>query len=204
MGYWAEQVVPRITDKACNVKEMRPLRARQCAGLDGDIVEIGFGSGHNLAYLPAAVHGLWAVEPSAVARRYSQPRVEAASVPVVFAGLDGQELDLPDDRFDHALSTCTLCTIPDPVAALQELRRVVRPGGRFHFLEHGLSPDPKVARWQDRVNPVQRRLFAGCHVNRPIADLVEEAGFEIERMEHPTLKGPRVFGYLYEGTALVS
>jgi SAM-dependent methyltransferase len=204
MGWWAEQMVPRITEKACNTTQMRPLRSRQCIGLDGDVVEIGFGTGHNIAYLPPAVRGLWAVEPSTLARKYAQRRIDAASVPITFAGLDGQALDLPDDRFDHAVSTCTLCTIPDPLAALRELRRVLRPGGRFHFVEHGRSPEPNVARWQDRLDPMQGHLFAGCHINRPIAQLIGEAGFTIERMDHPTFKGPRTLGYIYEGVALVS
>jgi SAM-dependent methyltransferase len=204
MGWWAERVVPRITEKACNTPDMRPLRQRQCAELDGDVVEIGFGSGHNIAYLPPAVRGLWAVEPSPLARTYARPRIEAAPFPVTMAGLDGQSLDLPDDRFDHALSTCTLCTIPDATAALREIRRVLRPGGRLHFLEHGRSPDGRVARWQDRLDPLQGRLFAGCHINRPIDRLIEDAGFVIERLEHPALKGPRVVGYVYAGTALAA
>lgn len=203
MGWWAERVVPRITEKACNTKETRPLRARQCATLDGDVVEIGFGTGHNIAYLPPTVRGLWGVEPSPLARRYAQPRIDASSVPVTLAGLDGQSLDLPDDRFDHALSTCTLCTIPDAVAALRELRRVLRPGGRLHFVEHGRSPVAKVARMQDRFDPIQGRLFGGCHLNRPIDELITSAGFEIEHLDHPTLKGPKIFGYLYEGVAVV-
>lgn len=103
-----------------------------------------------MTYLPSKVHGLWAVEPSKRARRYAERRIAAASIPVTQAGLDGQSLDLPDNRFDHALSTFTLCTIPDPVAALREVRWVLKPGGQFHFMEHGRSPDPKVARFQQR------------------------------------------------------
>lgn len=202
MGWWAERVVPRITEKACNSKQARPLRARQCIDLDGDVVEIGFGSGHSIGYLPPTVHGLWGVEPSELARRIAQPRIDASPVPVTLAGLDGQSLDLPGDRFDHALSTCTLCTIPDPVAALNELRRVLKPGGRFHFLEHGRSPVPKVARMQDRFDPIQGRLFAGCHINRRIDELIRSVGFEIERLEHPSFKGPKAFGYMYEGVAI--
>lgn len=201
MGFWAERVVPLITEKACNTKEIRPIRQRQCAELDGDVLEIGFGSGHNLAFLPDTVHEFHVVEPSARARRYAQPRIDASPIPVQLAGLDGQSLVLPDDRFDHAVSTFTLCTIPDVTAALREVRRVLKPGGRFHFVEHGRSPDPKVARFQQRWDPIQRRLFAGCHVSRSIADLVEEAGFKIERLDNSQLKGPKGFGYLYEGVA---
>ncbi|MEA3057047.1 MAG: hypothetical protein QOD30_2479 [Actinomycetota bacterium] len=202
MGLWSERVVPFITDKACNTKEVRPYRARQCADLQGDVLEIGFGSGHTIEYLPETVHELCAVEPSDRARRYAAPRIAASPIPVRYGGLDGQRLELPDDHFDGAVSTCTLCTIPDAVAALREVRRVLKPGGTFHFLEHGRSPDPKVARAQQRWDPFQRRLFAGCHVSRPIADLIEEAGFRIERLENSQLKGPKLFGYLYEGVAV--
>jgi len=202
MSWWSERVVPMITEKACNTKETRPYRARECAGLDGDVVEIGFGTGHNLAYLPPAVRSLSAVEPSQRARRYAEPRIAASRIPVEWAGLDGQRLDLPDDRFDHAVSTFTLCTIPDAVAALRELRRVLKPGGHLHFVEHGLSPDPKVAKRQHQWDPIQRRLFAGCHVSRPIDRLVEAAGFRIEHLDNSQMNGPKLFGYIYEGVAV--
>src|ERR1700730_16013995 len=135
MGWWSEHVVPVITDKACNTKEIKPYRKRLCAALGGDVLEIGSGSGHNVQYLPPGVHELWAVEPSERARRYAAERIGRSSIPVKYAGLDGQCLDLPDDRVDHAVSTFTLCTIRDPVAALREVRRVLKPGGQFHFVE---------------------------------------------------------------------
>jgi SAM-dependent methyltransferase len=202
MGWWSENVVPVITEHACNTQEMRAYRSRQCAPLEGDVLEIGFGSGHNLQYLPPAVKEVWAVEPSPRSWRYARPRIAAAPVPVREAGLDGQVLDLPDDRFDHAVSTMTLCTIPDAVAALREVRRVLKPGGRLHFVEHGRSPESRVARWQDRWDPVQQRLFAGCHVNRAIPELVEAAGFRIERVDESQLRGPKVMSQIYEGTAI--
>jgi ubiquinone/menaquinone biosynthesis C-methylase UbiE len=202
MGWWSERVVPIITEHACNTGEMRPYRTRQCADLEGDVIEIGFGSGHNLGYLPATVHGLWAVEPSPRSWDYASKRVESSPIPVKRAGLDGQSLQLPDHSFDCALSTFTLCTIPDVDAALRELRRVLKPGGRFHFVEHGRSPDPKLAHRQDQWDPVQQRLFAGCHVNRAITALVERAGFRIEHVEHSMLKGPKVLGYVFEGVAV--
>lgn len=202
MGWWAERVVPRITNAACDVNEIRAIRPRVCAGLHGDVVEIGFGSGLNVQHLPDEVSGLWAVEPSELGRKLANARVAASRVPIEFAGLDGQRLDLPENRFDAALSSFTLCTIPDAVAALRELVRVLKPGGAFHFIEHGRSPDPKVARWQNRFNPLQRRLFAGCHLNRSIAALIEQAGFSMERLEtYDGMGRPKMFGYLYEGVA---
>jgi ubiquinone/menaquinone biosynthesis C-methylase UbiE len=202
MGWWSENVVPVITEHACNMKEIRRYRERQCAPLEGDVLEIGFGSGHNLQYLPTVVNELWAVEPSARSWRYARPRIAASAVPVHEAGLDGQALELPDDRFDHAVSTMTLCTIPDAVAALREVRRVLKPGGAFHFVEHGRSPNARTAQWQDRWDPVQQRLFAGCHVNRAIPSLIEEAGFRVERLDESDRQGPKVMGHLYEGTAV--
>ena len=201
MGWWEARVVPFITEHACNTKEIGPYRERLCADLEGDVLEIGFGSGHNVSRLPTAVKRLSAVEPSAKARRYAAPRIAASSVPVEYAGLDGQHLELDDDRFDHAVSAFTMCTIPDVLAALREVRRVLKPGGELHFVEHGRSPDPKVARFQERWDPVQMRLFGGCHVSRPISHLVEQAGFEIKRLENSQLKGPKGFGYIYEGVA---
>ena len=202
MGWWGERVVPFITEKACNTSDIKPYRERLCAGLEGDVIEIGFGSGHNLAFLPNTVRELSAVEPSEKARSYAAGRIERSSVPVVYVGLDGQSLDVPDNRYDHAVSTFTLCTIPDPLAALREVRRVLKPGGKFHFVEHGKSPIPKVARFQKRWDPFQRRLCGGCHVSRPIDQLVEQAGFRMESLANSQLKGPKTFGYIYEGTAV--
>ncbi len=202
MGWWEERVVPFITEHACNTKEIKPYRKRLCADLDGDVLEIGFGSGHNIGFLPTAVRRVSAAEPSDKARRYAAKRIESSPVPVEYVGLDGQSLDVPDDKYDHAVSTFTLCTIPDPVAALREVRRVLRPGGKFHFVEHGRSPIPKVARFQERWDPFQRRLFGGCHVSRPISELVDQAGLRIEDLKNSQLKGPKSFGYIYEGTAV--
>jgi SAM-dependent methyltransferase len=125
-------------------------------------------------------------------------------VTVEFVGLDGQALPLPDDCADAAVTTFTLCTIPDVPGALGELSRVLRPGGRLHFLEHGLSPDPKVAAWQHRLTPIQRRVCGGCHFDRPIAQLIAGAGFRIVTLENYYLAGPKTPSYLYQGVAEAS
>ncbi|MEU6659070.1 methyltransferase domain-containing protein [Streptomyces sp. NPDC046821] len=185
MGFYAEQVLPRIIDVACGVKAARPLRRRVCEGLRGQVVEIGFGTGHNVPYYPPAVEGVMAIEPSDVGWRLAADRIGAARVPVRRAGPDGQSLPFDDGSFDTALSTWTLCTIPDADAALREVRRVLRPGGTLHFLEHGLAPkeDESVRRWQRRLEPVNKRLFGGCHLTRQIGDLVTGAGFTITSMD---------------------
>lgn len=179
MGVWREQVVPRVVNIACAAEAGRPLRARVCVGLTGEVVEIGFGSGLNIPFYPAAVASIAAVEPAGIGWRLAARRVAASTVPIRRAGLDGQSLPFEDDSFDTALSTWTMCTIPDPAAALAELRRVLRPGGRLHFVEHGLAPDAGVQRWQHRLEPVQKRLAGGCHLTRPIADLIRDAGFDV-------------------------
>jgi SAM-dependent methyltransferase len=183
VGFYGEQVVPRIVNKACGTKAAEPLRRRVCAGLAGDVVELGFGSGHNVPFYPAAVTRVTAVEPSDVGWRLAAERVKAAAVPVLRSGLDGQSLPFPDDGFDAALSTWTLCTIPDAAAALREVRRVLRPGGTLHFLEHGLAPDERVRRWQRRLEPVQYRVAGGCHLTRPIVDLLTDAGFTLGEVD---------------------
>lgn len=183
MGIYHDQVLPRIVNVACGLKANRPMRERVCAGLAGRVLEIGFGSGLNVPYYPSSVTEVAAIEPSDVAWKLAAKRVAASSVPVERAGLDGRSLPFPDDSFDAAVSTWTMCTVPEIDVALAELRRVLVPGGELHFVEHGLAPDAAVQRWQHRLNPVQRRLFGGCNLNRPIVELVSGAGFRIEELD---------------------
>ena len=177
------------------------MRQRACAGLTGDVVEIGFGSGLNVPHYPPEVTAVWAIEPSDVAWRKAQARIAARDVDVRRAGLDGQALDLPAERFDSALSTFTMCTIPDLDDALAELRRVLRPGAALHFVEHGRSPDADVARWQDRLQPIHGRIAGGCHLDRPIGDHLERSGLQIETLDTFYEKGPKPFGYISLGSA---
>lgn len=206
MGWWSEQVVPRATDVLLGAGQMAELRRRVCSGLTGEVLEIGFGSGLNVQHYPPAVSHVAAVEPSDVAWHIAERRrLGPDAPPVTRAGLDGQHLDLPAASCDSALSTFTLCTIPDLDAALAEVARVLRPGGAFHFLEHGLAPERRVARWQRRLTPVQRRVGAGCHLDRAIADRVRGSGLllqEVESFYLSGLPGMKVYGYLYLGRAV--
>jgi SAM-dependent methyltransferase len=195
MGIYGEKVLPRIINVACGMAPGNPLRERVCGGVFGDVVEIGFGSGLNVPFYPATVRHVAAIEPSDLAWKLAGERMAASAVNVVRAGLDGQSLEFAEDTFDCAVSTWTMCTIPDLQAALAEVRRVLRPGGTLHFVEHGLAPDESVARWQHRVEPLQKRLFGGCHLTRRIVDQVELAGFTIKEIETFYEDGaPKVMG----------
>jgi ubiquinone/menaquinone biosynthesis C-methylase UbiE len=183
MGIYERRLLPRIINVACGTKAVEPLRRRVCEGLAGAVVEIGFGSGLNVPFYPATVTRVTAIEPADLGWKLADKRVSAAVVPIERAGLDGQSLPVPDDSFDTALSSWTLCTIPDVDAALRELRRVIKPGGTLHFLEHGLAPDEPVRRWQRRLDPIEKRLFGGCHFTRPIVELLTSAGFTIKELD---------------------
>ena len=183
MGLYGDHVLPRIMNVACGMSTADPLRERVCAGLSGEVVEIGFGSGLNVPFYPASVRRTAAIEPADLGWRLASDRVAASPVRVERSGLDGQALPFDDDTFDCALSTWTMCTIPDVEVALAEVRRVLRPGGTLHFVEHGLAPDESVVRWQRRLEPLQKRMFGGCHLTRRIPDLLERGGFTIRELD---------------------
>lgn len=202
MAFYRERVLPHLVDRACGSPDMNRWREKVVDGLHGSVVEIGFGSGLNVPVYPPAVTEVFAVEPALVARRLAEPRVAASTVKVTHVGLDGQSIPLPDDSCDGALSTFTLCTIPDALAALHEVRRVLKPGGTLHFLEHGLAPDANVATWQRRFEPIQRRVADGCHLTRDPIALVEAAGFTVTSSASRYARGPKPWTYFTHGVAV--
>jgi ubiquinone/menaquinone biosynthesis C-methylase UbiE len=201
MGLYGEHLRPRLHTLALNQRITGEVRARVCAGLAGDVLEIGHGSGLNQPHLPAEVTGIWAVEPSTTALRLGMERRAASPIPVVVDGNDAQSLPFPDDRFDAALCTWVLCSIPDPGAALAEVARVLKPGGTLHFVEHGLAPDPGVVRWQRRGNRINR-VVAGCVLDNDVESLLAASPLKVQAVAGYYEKAaPKPLGYLYEGLA---
>jgi ubiquinone/menaquinone biosynthesis C-methylase UbiE len=196
-------VFPHLLDFVMSNRMFRKPRDRALAPARGRILEIGFGTGMNLTHYPPTVERIEAIDPDLDLDRYSLPRIAAAPIEVDFHHLDAEHLPFEADRFDTVVSTFTLCSIPDVAHALREIRRVLKPGGQFLFLEHGRSPDPGVARWQDRLNAAWMPLAGGCHLNRPTRELVAEAGLELGPLRNYYLKrAPRFVGYMTEGMAL--
>jgi SAM-dependent methyltransferase len=204
VGFYQDEIVPRVINAVMNTGEFSRIRERVAADLRGEVLEVGFGSGLNVTHYPPEVSRVLAVDPATVGRRLAAKRIAISPVSVEFIGLDGQQIPLESASVDQVLTTWTLCSIPDVERALSEIRRVLRPGGSLHFVEHGRSPDRGVARWQDRLTPLQRRVAGGCHLNRPIDQLVAGSGLTIARLDNYYAKGPKTFGYMFEGTATKS
>ena len=200
MGWWTERVVPQLVDAALRGREIGAWRERCCDNLTGTVLELGFGGGLNTRFYPAEVQRVDAVEPSDRGWQLSRRRRERSPVPVRRVGLDGQHLAVDDASYDAVLCTFTLCTIPDPALALAEVHRVLRPGGRLHLLEHGLAEDPRVRRWQRRLEPVQKRLAGGCHLTRDPVALLEGAELVVGPVDHAYLLPGRVTAPMTWGT----
>lgn len=200
VGLYDDHILPRILDFAMGMKFVGEERKKCLAEVSGQVLEVGFGSGHNLLYYSNRVEKVVAIDPSVLSAKLARKRMERAAFPVEYLPLKGEEIPAPDASFDSVVSTFTLCTIPDPNAALRQMRRVLKPGGRFFFVEHGRSSDPVVQGWQDRLNGLQKFLCGGCHLNRDIEQLIVSAGFELLTLEKYYGKGPKVSAYLYRGT----
>jgi ubiquinone/menaquinone biosynthesis C-methylase UbiE len=202
MSFYEKFILPRFINLLCGNKEIRAERDKALVGVRGDVLEVGFGTGLNLPHYTSAIKKLVAVDPSAPSAKLARRRIEKAPFPVEFLALPGEEIAAPDSSFDSVVCTFSLCTIPDPIAALRHMLRVLKPDGRLFFLEHGRSNDPKVRRWQDRLNSFQNWMCGGCNTNRPIDRMITEAGFRVESLEQYYGKGaPKPLACLYRGTA---
>ena len=203
MTWYRDELLPRVIDRACGVGAMGDRRGEATQGLTGTVVEIGFGSGLNVPLYPAEVIRVHAIEPSEVAWELASRRIASSHAAIERTGIDAAALPLDDASCDAALCTFSLCTIPEVEAALQELRRVLRPGGRFHFLEHAAAPDRRVAHWQRRLDRLQQRMCDGCHLTRSPVRLVQAAGFTLQEVE-ARYGGPRTpWTWLVSGRAIV-
>lgn len=202
MGLYSTCIFPRLMDWLMRGKEFRRLRTSLLTVVRGDVLEIGFGSGLNLAHYPPSVRRLTAADPARFLPRTVARRTTAVSFPVEIHHHAAEALPFADHRFDWVVSTWTLCSIADPRQALAEIRRVLKPEGRFLFLEHGRCQDERVAAWQDRLNPIQNVLGCGCHLNRRIDRLIEQGRFRFLQLDRFNMTGaPRIVGAMYQGWA---
>jgi ubiquinone/menaquinone biosynthesis C-methylase UbiE len=202
MGLYSRHMLPWLIDRAMRQKVLGPYRARVVGAAEGRVLEFGIGSGLNLPLYGAAVHTVIGVEPSSAL--LDRARRQAAQMPVELIEGSAEALPLADMSVDTVVTTWTLCTIPDAARALAEAHRVLRPGGALLFVEHGRAPEPGVARWQDRLDPLWSRLAGGCHLNRSIDRLIRSAGFRLDRLETSRVPGPRTHTFLYHGRADIS
>ena len=202
MTFYEDHVLPHLIDLACSTKPTRKQREKIVHLAEGDVLEIGFGSGLNLPYFDRSkVRKIFGLEPSQGMRRKAQPNVEASGLDVEFIDLPGESIPLEARSVDTVLITFTLCSIDEAAAALEGMRRVLRPGGRLLYCEHGAAPDANVRRWQQRLNPTWKRFSGGCNMNRDIPALIEAGGFRITIDERMYVPGPRILSYNYWGTA---
>jgi len=202
MTFYDERVLPHLINVACGIKPVRKQREKIVPLAEGDVLEIGFGSGLNLPFYDTRkVRKIWGLEPSAGMRRKAQPMVDRSDLEVEFIDLPGESIPLEAHSVDTVLVTYSLCTIPDAVTALEGMRRVLKPGGSLLFCEHGVAPDESVRRWQNRLNSGWGRIAGGCNMNRDIPALIAQAGFEITDDERMYIPGARILSYNYWGRA---
>ena len=203
MSWYEERILPHMINFACSASPNQKQRQKIVPEAEGEVLEVGFGSGLNVPFYDSSkVSKIWALEPSEGMRRKSQPAVDDAEMDIEFIDLPGEEIPLDDNSVDTVLITYTLCTIPDTARALAGMRRVLKPGGRLLYCEHGKAPDEAVRRWQDRLNPAWSAIAGGCQMNRDIPALIHEGGFNIEVDERMYIPGARILCYNYWGSAV--
>ncbi len=202
MGFYARHILPACLDMACGTKPISKQREKIVPLAEGLVLEIGIGSGQNLPfYNPNKVTKIIGVDPDEHVWKKSAPRRAACPIPVERIGLSGEDIPLEANLADSVVVTYSLCTIPDPVKALDEMKRILKPGGRIFFSEHGQAPDEKVKRWQNRIDPLWGKIAGGCHSGRNIPDYFKQADLAFETLEQMYIPGPKVLSYNYWGIA---
>lgn len=201
MGFYGKYIFPKIVDRVMDSKDMRAARDKTLEGVTGDIFEIGFGTGLNLDHYPQHVRRITTADVNPGMAKAAQRRIAASKIDVDNRVLNGESLPFDDGSFDSVVCTWTLCSIANADKALAELRRVLRPKGRFFFIEHGLSDDPKIRKWQDRLTPYWKIIGDGCHLNRDAGALLRDNGFALAKLENFYMDGPRFATYMYQGVA---
>ncbi len=201
MGFYRDIILPRLCDLSMRNSMLAPYRARVIGAAGGRVLEVGAGSGMNLPLYRERAQEVMALEPDPHLARMAARKTRDARRPVTFLEASAESIPLDDADVDTVVTTWTLCTIPDAPRALTEMRRVLKPGGQLLFVEHGLSPDTGVRKWQNRLDPLWSRITGGCHINRPVQSLIEGAGFRIDRLSLGYAPGPKPMTYFYEGSA---
>ena len=201
MGFYQDRILPHLVNLAMRNRRLVPYRQRVTSATQGRVLEIGIGSGLNLPFYQPGVGEIMGLEPAPPLLAMAQLAATQAPAPVSLIEGSAEAIPLDDGSIDNIVSTWTLCTIPNVAEALLEMRRVLTPNGRLLFVEHGLAPEPSVRKWQDWLTPAWKRLAGGCHLNRPISVLIEDAGFCIERLETGYLAGRNPMAFMYEGVA---
>ncbi len=203
MSFYEEHILPHVINCACGLKEISKQRSKVVPLAEGRVLEVGMGSGLNLPfYNKDKVEFIWGLEPSEGMRKKAQKNIAASDIEVKWLGLPGEKIPLDDDSVDTIVLTYALCTIPGWLEALQQMHRVLKPGGKLLFSEHGQAPDESVRKWQDRLNGVWGKMAGGCNINRPIPKLIEQGGFRITDLDADYIPGPKIAGYMYAGTAV--
>ena len=202
MGFYAEWILPPLVDLSMRNKQLRPYRERTAGAAEGRVLDIGIGSGINLPFYARNTREIFGLDPSLPLLTRARSKAPRTQTPVHLLEGSAERIPLADHSMDTIVMTWTGCSIPEICAALEEMRRVLRPGGCLLFVEHGRAPEPRVARWQDRLNPFWQRLSGGCRLNRKIDDLLSDAGFRIDRLATGYIPGPKIMTFFYEGAAM--
>jgi ubiquinone/menaquinone biosynthesis C-methylase UbiE len=202
VGFYGDRIVPQLVNWGMRSRQLQPYRERVISAAKGRVLEVGMGSGLNLALYPQQVSEIVGLEPAHRLIGMAREAAERAGLKVPLIEGAAESIPLQRNSIDTVVTTWTLCTVSDPVGALLEMRRVLKPGGQLLFVEHGLAPEEKIRRWQNRLDPVWKRIAGGCHLDRPIRELIEKAGFQIAQLEMGYTEGPRVMAFFYQGVAV--